>query len=81
MTVIMPIQAGRPGISFRIGMAARAAMIGTDERKTDVARGPIWRMAILRQDMPSTLGTKPWYAPCSRISDLGSGGKVAVQPE
>ena len=51
--------AGGPGNSFRIGMAVRAATTGTAEKKTDVARGPIRRTAILRQDMPTTLGTKP----------------------
>jgi len=72
VTVIMPIQAGRPGISLRIGMAARAATTGTAERKTDVAGAPIRRTAMLRQDMPSTLGTRPWYAPWSRISEPGA---------
>ena len=40
VTVIIPIQAGRPGISCRIGIAARAATTGTAERNTDVVLVP-----------------------------------------
>ena len=40
VTVIMPIQAGRPGISCRMGMAARAATTGTAERNTEVVLAP-----------------------------------------
>ena len=44
VTVTMPIQAGRPGISCRIGMAIRAATTGTAERnnytQTDQLRDP-----------------------------------------
>jgi len=36
VTVTMPIQAGKPGISCRIGMAIRAATTGTAERNTEI---------------------------------------------